>query len=533
MARGNGQAYYASNISDNIAKTPEGFLVCRSVVIARTGWQLYTVGDLPQEAARELGVDLSDPDASINLYRSPEDVFAPATIASFLGKPVCDDHPPEFVNPENFQEFTCGHIQNVRRGPEALESGEWPLLADLFIQSEELIRKIESRSKRETSCGYDFSIERVGDKICQIAILGNHVAVVKKGRAGAEARINDAAPEAVDEPVVQNHHEAVPDRKQSAEERSSQTQKKETRTVKIMRDVLLGLGLKAFVADGERKPEEIAEAARAMAKDDELSTKVTAPMTQGAEHTGDSACMPGKDGHMKCTADKCMAGAKDAIVGDAKMTDKRARMHAALDKYMDENEAAEGEKSAATDREELMNMFGGEKEEAAMDTDKESEAEEEESEETDDDAEIIEPLDGEEEEEMAAATDAEAEAARAFDAALDRADKVVKLMEPAIIRTTDVRVKKAFDSAPLTDAKDFMSHMKPAIARTKDARVKRAHDQAAKFMRPTATGAEGNYARLARASGAARGNDSETKRKSHEDGLKTLQAAYDKTLATK
>ena len=35
------KAYFGSRISDHILKTPEGFLICKDVPIARTGTQQY------------------------------------------------------------------------------------------------------------------------------------------------------------------------------------------------------------------------------------------------------------------------------------------------------------------------------------------------------------------------------------------------------------------------------------------------------------------------------------------------------------
>ena len=51
-------AYFGSRISENIAETPEGFLVCRSVPIARTGVQTY----LPEEIGLPGGAPVSVPD---------------------------------------------------------------------------------------------------------------------------------------------------------------------------------------------------------------------------------------------------------------------------------------------------------------------------------------------------------------------------------------------------------------------------------------------------------------------------------------
>ena len=99
-------AYYGSQISPHLVDTPEGFLICKDVPIARTGEQEYL--------ARELMLD-GDPERPVTVQRRPEDVFAPAALASFEGKPVTDGHPPESVGAENYAAYAKGHVQNVRR----------------------------------------------------------------------------------------------------------------------------------------------------------------------------------------------------------------------------------------------------------------------------------------------------------------------------------------------------------------------------------------------------------------------------------
>jgi hypothetical protein len=168
--------YLASFLSDNIAEKEDGSLIVVGCPIARTGWQKYSVKDLPQELARRLGVDVSNPEASIDLYRPAKEVFHPEFLASLNGCAITDGHPPggEFVDPKNFSKYAMGHIQNVRKGPEPMEDGEWPIIADLHISAEPLIGKVRNKTAREISLGYDFSIDRDGDKIIQCSMLGNH-----------------------------------------------------------------------------------------------------------------------------------------------------------------------------------------------------------------------------------------------------------------------------------------------------------------------------------------------------------------------
>lgn len=173
-------AYYGSQISPHLVDTPEGFLICKDVPIARTGPQDYL--------ARELQLD-GDPDRVITVQRYPEDVFEDATLASLEGKPVTDGHPPENVGPENYAAYTKGHVQNVRR------DGDY-IVADLYINDANLANEVRNNVKREVSCGYLCNYVLDGSGYKQTRIRGNHVAVVPKGRAGKSVSIQDTAPEA-------------------------------------------------------------------------------------------------------------------------------------------------------------------------------------------------------------------------------------------------------------------------------------------------------------------------------------------------
>lgn len=171
-------AYYGSRISPNQIETAEGYLICRSVPIARTGDQEYTAREVMQDG---------DPGQTVIVHRRPEDVFAEETIASFEGKPVTDDHPPENVQAENFASYARGHVQNVRQAGDNL-------VGDVYITDAKLASDVKHRVKREISCGYQCDLVPDGaGGYYQTNIRGNHVAVVLRGRAGHDVAIHDAA----------------------------------------------------------------------------------------------------------------------------------------------------------------------------------------------------------------------------------------------------------------------------------------------------------------------------------------------------
>lgn len=170
-----------SRLSEHMFETPEGFLLCPGVAIARTGAQPYAAGEVDEDVA-------GNADAVVML-RDEGEVFAPEAMASFEGKPLVIGHPDEDVNPDNWKELAVGHVQNVRRG----EGPDADLLvADILVTDAEAIRLIRKEGLRELSCGYDAENEAVRPGVGrQTNIVGNHVALVPRGRCGARCRIND------------------------------------------------------------------------------------------------------------------------------------------------------------------------------------------------------------------------------------------------------------------------------------------------------------------------------------------------------
>jgi hypothetical protein len=160
-------------------ETPEGFLLCIGVPIARTGSMLYGEGETPLETGE---------DGTIEVSRAEEEVFRPQTIASFEGKPVTIAHPNEFVTADNWSRLAKGVVQNVRRG--VGDQGD-SLIADLLITDSIAIQLVKN-GLREVSCGYEAEYTQTAEgKGTQANIIGNHVALVDEGRAGSEYAIKD------------------------------------------------------------------------------------------------------------------------------------------------------------------------------------------------------------------------------------------------------------------------------------------------------------------------------------------------------
>ena len=191
--------YYGTRLSDNLSfREPEGYLLCLNVPVARTGTQEYLPEELGITGNEQLTINneqlnVSAESGLIAVYRPEEEVFSPATIASFEGMPVTNDHPPEGVDVSNIRALQKGHAHNVRRGSGA-ESDL--LLADLIITDPALITAILEDGKREISCGYTYELCEENGQYIQRKIRGNHVAVVDAGRAGSRVSIRDRRPAA-------------------------------------------------------------------------------------------------------------------------------------------------------------------------------------------------------------------------------------------------------------------------------------------------------------------------------------------------
>ena len=162
------------------ALTPEGFLLCMDVPIARTGTQQYLAEELPALVAGRDGI--------IHVERREQEVFDPATIMSFEGKDVVDDHPDEMVHPGTYKTHTVGVVLRPRRG-EGIDNDL--IIADLLIKDADAIAAVRA-GKREVSCGYDADYEQLEPgRARQMKIIGNHVALVDRGRCGSRCSIGD------------------------------------------------------------------------------------------------------------------------------------------------------------------------------------------------------------------------------------------------------------------------------------------------------------------------------------------------------
>jgi hypothetical protein len=162
--------------------TPEGYLICEAVPIARIGVQEYADIELPDIEA--------GPDGIILVERDPEVVFAPETLASTLGKPVTISHPEGEVNPDNWSVLAKGSGFNPRRG-----EGEQSdlLITDLMITEKGAINEVRNNGLKGISVGYDADYEQIAPgRARQTSIVVNHIALVRNPRCGPVCSVQDS-----------------------------------------------------------------------------------------------------------------------------------------------------------------------------------------------------------------------------------------------------------------------------------------------------------------------------------------------------
>ena len=159
--------------------TPEGFLLCLDVPLARTGMMIYGPDETPIKASA---------DGLVRIFREESEVFNDITLASANGKPVVNEHPDSDVLPENWLQLAKGVCLNPRRGLGAMDD---LMVGDLLITVPEEIEAVQA-GKREISLGYDADYEQTAEGAGkQTNIIINHIALVESGRCGPRCAIGD------------------------------------------------------------------------------------------------------------------------------------------------------------------------------------------------------------------------------------------------------------------------------------------------------------------------------------------------------
>ena len=170
---------------DAPTRTSAGYMAVRAKV-ARTGTYDYAGHEVDPENKHGLRDK-----AVVKVYRPGDQVFDRKSLASFIGKPITNNHPTEAVTADNWRDHARGTIMG------AVRDGEY-VSFDLLLTDSAAIAAVEG-GKRELSNGYatDLKFEPgtapdgTAYDAVQTSIAGNHIAIVDRGRAGPDCRITD------------------------------------------------------------------------------------------------------------------------------------------------------------------------------------------------------------------------------------------------------------------------------------------------------------------------------------------------------
>jgi hypothetical protein len=160
---------------DKYELTPEGYLRAWAT-LARTGVQMYT-----------------DADGSIRReYRPESEVASPESLASFAGKAITLEHPPVLLDSANTKDYQVGFS-----GTEVVYDNGF-VRAVMTITDQDAIERIMRGDAKEVSAGYRVNYDATpgvtdnGENYdgIQKEINGNHIAVVRRGRAGPQVKLH-------------------------------------------------------------------------------------------------------------------------------------------------------------------------------------------------------------------------------------------------------------------------------------------------------------------------------------------------------
>jgi hypothetical protein len=461
--------YYGAKLSDNMRVHPNGNLICENAEIARTGFQIYKGHELPQDELEAQGIEI-DPDADVKVLRTADEVFKANVIRSFNGTTFTCTHPDKLLTVDTNADHDCGDVMNVRRGEEPLSDGNWPLLADIVVKDAEAIRQITQEGVRELSCGYNYHILKQGNNLLMTNIIGNHVALVEKGRAGAGARLMDTAmPD-------------LPKRKIPMSKFDS---------------VIRAMGFKEWAKNAP--PEDIADHLENNKVHNAVAFDSAQPVTAGHP----VGCF--------CAACKPVAAvvAQDATTA---MDDKRIMdaVKRVLDSKEEEQKAMDKEDKAALS--ELASILETGNVSAADKADAKD---------------GMKPDGEEDDEEDGEGNDSDEDDNEAEDEAspeIPEADRFAPVPGTA----TDAALDEAYNAGIKAGQKRFLKAFKPLVAKSKDKMIRGAFDTAAKTITSRPKGNKGGYAAIAAASQtrSKEANDSMASGDAMKKATELANAAY-------
>lgn len=167
-------------------KTPQGFLICKDVTLAKPMVKEYYAG--------EIGIaDGFEATDVIGIYTPPDVLFGQSVIDGFTASDVVMMHPKgNQLNSDNYKDHVIGTAKNVRA-----DNGY--LVADLTIKDKWAIEAIEYDDIKQISLGYAAELDMTAGQTETgqayhgqwVGMVADHVAVVREGRCGDDCKIGD------------------------------------------------------------------------------------------------------------------------------------------------------------------------------------------------------------------------------------------------------------------------------------------------------------------------------------------------------
>ena len=166
------------------------YIAVKKCRMLRSGIQLYTRDEVPQELLKQLSADKAGK-SIFKVYRRPEAVIKHLKDFNYI--PLANDHPAVDITPDNRKDYEVG-----RAGGQAnvvtLDDGNVYVENDVIFDDRKAFEDYKN-GKRQLSIGlqavwvvsdspdYDFEVTDFTNV--------NHVALVNRGRAGAQAKVMD------------------------------------------------------------------------------------------------------------------------------------------------------------------------------------------------------------------------------------------------------------------------------------------------------------------------------------------------------
>lgn len=156
-----------------VEKTQEGYYK-GSAIVTRTG--VFSYKDKDGTLRKEL--------------RHPNEIFKKDSLSTLKGIPITIDHPKELLNSTNVKSYAVGYTGDT------IEIDGQNVIVSLTITNQDAIDVIR-QGKKELSLGYTLNLESEKGSYNQDSyeyqqkdVSYNHLAIVDRGRAGAQARLN-------------------------------------------------------------------------------------------------------------------------------------------------------------------------------------------------------------------------------------------------------------------------------------------------------------------------------------------------------